>query len=229
MGTYLAIGNSFHIPANFLWAGLESFAIRRGVSTLQIRKLATGMGSYLEAALALCYGLSPNPTVATLVYGCERPPTCPRRVLCRHCDWATSAARFLDPHQYCPDRSALVCAVLDAITGLHGSGGWANYLEVGAEDTAMINATWNTIACMLPIVVSAAAPFPSSSEASKPRRTGALLGLLAASEDWIVAAAAGAGGRVQGSLRHALHPLGVGHLGAGAAGNAEACRDELID
>ena len=80
MGTYLAIGNSFHIPANFLWAGLESFAIRRGVSTLQIRKLATGMGSYLEAALALCYGLSPNPTVATLVYGCERPPTSPRRV-----------------------------------------------------------------------------------------------------------------------------------------------------
>ncbi len=73
MGTYLAIGNSFHIPANFLWAGLESFAIRRGVSTLQIRKLATGMGSYLEAALALCYGRSPNPTVATLVYGCERP------------------------------------------------------------------------------------------------------------------------------------------------------------
>ena len=32
--------------------------------------------------------------------------------------------------------------MLDATTGLHGSGGWANYLEVGAEDTAMINATW---------------------------------------------------------------------------------------
>ena len=31
--------------------------------------------------------------------------------------------------------------------GLHGSGGWANYMEVGGEDTAMLNATWNTIAC----------------------------------------------------------------------------------
>ena len=27
-------------------------------------------------------------------------------------------------------------------TGLHGSGAWANYMEVGGEDTAMINATW---------------------------------------------------------------------------------------
>ena len=86
--------------------------IRRGTSTLQIRRLSTGVGSYLEAALAIAYGMAPNPIVATLVYG-----------------------------------------IMDASTGLHGSGGWTNYMEVGGEDTAMINATWNTIACCLPVVV----------------------------------------------------------------------------
>lgn len=63
--------------------------------------MSTGVGSYLEALLAMAYGLAPNPIAATIVYG-----------------------------------------VMDGATGLHGSGGWANYMEVGAEDTAMINATW---------------------------------------------------------------------------------------
>lgn len=28
MGTYLAIGNACHVPANFLWAAVESYLIR---------------------------------------------------------------------------------------------------------------------------------------------------------------------------------------------------------
>ena len=108
MGTYLAIGNACHVPANFLWGTLESVLISRGTSTLRyapsslplarslahsstptadansqpgrgivsapapahsnmctmrmyvyasrIRKMSTGVGSYLEALLAMAYG-----------------------------------------------------------------------------------------------------------------------------------------------------------------------------
>lgn len=35
MGTYLAIGNACHVPANFLWGALESVLISRGVTTLR--------------------------------------------------------------------------------------------------------------------------------------------------------------------------------------------------
>jgi hypothetical protein len=74
--------------ANFLWGGVESVLLSRGTSTLQIRKFSTGFGSYLEAGLAIAYGLAPNPIIATVVYG-----------------------------------------IMDATTGLHGSGGWSNYME----------------------------------------------------------------------------------------------------
>ena len=34
MGSYLAVGNAMHIPAGFVWAGLESWLIKRGTPTL---------------------------------------------------------------------------------------------------------------------------------------------------------------------------------------------------
>ena len=106
MGTYLAIGHACHIPANFVWGALESWAIRRGTSMLTIRRLATGVGSVFESVLALGFAFAPNPVVATILYG-----------------------------------------TMDAMTGLHGSGAWANYMEVGGEDTSQLNAFYNTIAC----------------------------------------------------------------------------------
>ena len=44
-------------------------------------------------------------------------------------------------------------------TGLHGSGGWANYMEVGGEDTALLFSFWNTVANLAGVVVPAAAAF----------------------------------------------------------------------
>eukprot|EP01052_Picozoa_sp_SAG31_P013863 SAG31_NODE_845_length_11547_cov_8.098096_9_plen_451_part_00 len=112
MGTYLAIGNACHVPANFLWAAVDSWMISKKFAALTIRRAATCSACLLEAALAICYGLSPNPIVATICHG-----------------------------------------ALDAVMGLHGSGGWVNYMEVGGEDTAMLNATWNSLACCSQVVV----------------------------------------------------------------------------
>jgi hypothetical protein len=42
---------------------------------------------------------------------------------------------------------------IDAFFTGHTSGAWSNYLEVGAEDTATLNATINTIASSLAIIV----------------------------------------------------------------------------
>eukprot|EP01051_Picozoa_sp_SAG22_P013626 SAG22_NODE_1548_length_4150_cov_2.816095_5_plen_80_part_00 len=39
-----------------------------------------------------------------------------------------------------PAAATAFYGALDAVMGLHGSGGWVNYFEVGGEDTAMINA-----------------------------------------------------------------------------------------
>ena len=45
------------------------------------------------------------------------------------------------------DRHGRVCVACES------GGAWANYLEVGAEDTATLNATINTVASSLAIVV----------------------------------------------------------------------------
>ena len=42
---------------------------------------------------------------------------------------------------------------IDAFFTAHTGGFWANYLEVGAEDTATLNAVINTVASSLAIVV----------------------------------------------------------------------------
>ena len=42
---------------------------------------------------------------------------------------------------------------IDAFFTMHTGGAWANYLEVGAEDTATLNATINSVGSSLAIVV----------------------------------------------------------------------------
>eukprot|EP01051_Picozoa_sp_SAG22_P013627 SAG22_NODE_1548_length_4150_cov_2.816095_6_plen_85_part_00 len=61
MGTYLAIGNACHVPANFLWGAAESFMITRCVQ-----------GSNTHAVLAIL-----RPHDLPLKYGVCRPQMVP--------------------------------------------------------------------------------------------------------------------------------------------------------
>ena len=42
---------------------------------------------------------------------------------------------------------------ITAFDATHTSGAWSNYLEVGGDDTAMLNACWNTIASSTAIFI----------------------------------------------------------------------------
>jgi hypothetical protein len=42
---------------------------------------------------------------------------------------------------------------IDAFFTMHTSGAWVNYLDVGADDTATLNAVWNSIASSSAILV----------------------------------------------------------------------------
>lgn len=42
---------------------------------------------------------------------------------------------------------------ITAFDATHTSGAWSNYLEVGGDDTAMLNACWNTISSSTAIVI----------------------------------------------------------------------------
>ena len=63
------------------------------------------------------------------------------------CSSAVEATLFVC-YAFAPN-PLLATLAYGGITGfdaMHTSGGWANYLEVGGEDTAMLNSVWNTIA-----------------------------------------------------------------------------------
>ena len=52
-----------------------------------------------------------------------------------------------------PVIATLAYGGITAIDATHTSGAWSNYLEVGGDDTAMLNACWNTISSSTAIVI----------------------------------------------------------------------------
>ena len=53
---YIHTGNAMHIPAGFVWAGIEAALVKRGVDTLTMRRGFTGtcLPGCLPACLAAC-------------------------------------------------------------------------------------------------------------------------------------------------------------------------------
>ena len=68
MSGYVSAAQIAHIPAGFIVTALESVLVKRGVRTLTIRRWMTGLGSFVEAATAVGYGLARTPLQAAIAY-----------------------------------------------------------------------------------------------------------------------------------------------------------------